>query len=220
MREKRVIQTMRGSKNQHALEDREPMKPRRKPQINRLFSGLLLGLFVASSGLATEINLGANLGYRQLKDPEMGKIYGDGFVYDLFARYFPLEKYGIELSYEGGYKREALIGLYQEDSRLTVGGIQLAGVFRYPVWKLAPYFKFGVGYFSYRQNIESEFVRFKVDHHKWTTVVGLGVTLDITGGLFLSAEVKYVPLQVQPFDIPVDLGGMRYLIGLGFRLPL
>lgn len=220
MREKRVIQTMRGSENQRAWECEVPMKSKRNRQMNKLAIGLLLVLFVAGSGRAAEINLGVNLGYRQLKDPGLNEIYGSGVVYDLFARYFPLERYGIELSYEGGYKKDALIGLYQEDSTLTVTGIQLAGAFRYPVWKLVPYFKFGVGYFSYKQDIESEFVRFKVDHNKWTTVVGLGMTLDISREIFLSTEVKYIPLEVQPFDIPVDLGGMRYLIGLGFRLSL
>jgi hypothetical protein len=220
MREKRVIRTMLDSKNQNAWDGQRPLNQRRRPLINGLLGGFLLVLFMAITGHATEINLGANLGYRQLKDPDLSEIYGDGFVYDLLARYFPVEKYGIELSHEGGYKRNALIGLYQENSTLTVGGIQLAAVFRYPVGKFAPYFKFGVGYFAYKQDIKSEFVRLKVDHHKWTTVAGLGVTLDIFRGLFLSAEVKYVPLQVQPFDIPVDLGGMRYLGGLGLRLPL
>jgi hypothetical protein len=220
MREKRVIRTTLDSKNQDALDGRRPLDARGRPPMSGPLGGLFLVLFMAITGLATEIDLGTNLGYRQLKDPDLGKIYGDGFVYELFTRYFPLESYGIELSFEGGYKRDALVGLYQEKSTLTVGGIQLAGVFRYPVGKLAPYFKFGVGYFSYKQNIESEFVRFKVDHHKLTTVVGLGMTFDIFRGLFLSAELKYVPLKVQPFDIAVDLGGMRYLAGLGFRRPL
>ncbi len=215
-----MIRTTLDSKNQNVREDQRALDTSSRPPASGPLGALLLVFFMAVTGLATEINLGANLGYRQLKDPKLGEIYGDGFVYDLLARYFPVERYGIELSYEGGYKRDALIGLYQENSTLTVGGIQLAGVFRYPVGKFAPYFKFGAGYFAYKQNIESEFVRLKVDHHKWTTVVGLGATVDVFAGLFLTAEVKYVPLKVQPFDIPVDLGGMRYLGGLGFRLPL
>ncbi len=215
-----MIRTMRASRNHQASEYEVSMKPQRSRQMNKLTIGFLLFLFVAGSGRAAEINLGVNLGYRQVKDPYLSEVYGGGFVYDLFARYFPLERYGLELSYEGGYKKDAVIGLYQEDSTLTVRGIQLAGAFRYPVWKLVPYVKFGVGYFSYKQDIESEFVRFKVDQNKWTTVVGLGLTLDISREIFLSTEVKYIPLEVQPFDIPVDLGGMRFLIGLGLRLSL
>jgi hypothetical protein len=211
---------MRGSKKSVRIGGRMPKKPKIKQQIHTSSIVLLLVFFVAGTSHAAEINLGANLGFRQLKDANLNSIYGNGFVYNLFVRYFPLEKYGIEFSYEGGYKKNALIGLYQEHSTLSVKEVQLAGVFRYPVWRLNPYFKFGVGYFSYQQDIESEFVLFKVNHNKWTTVVGGGVTYTLFGGLFLSAEANYVPLEVQPFDIPVDLGGMRYLFGLGFHLPL
>jgi hypothetical protein len=35
--------------------------------------------------------------------------------------------------------------------------------------------------------------------------------------LYLGAEVKYVQLKVMPFDIKVDLGGLRYLLGLGLK---
>ena len=38
----------------------------------------------------------------------------------------------------------------------------------------------------------------------------------MTEGLYLSGEVKYVPLKVKPFDEEVDLGGLRYLLGLGY----
>jgi len=167
---------------------------------------------------ASDIALGFHLGYRQLKDPNLKEIYGDGFVFNPYVSYFPLSNYGIDLSYEGGYKKDAPIGLFNEDSTLRVSGLQFCGIIRYPVGKIIPYLIFGVGYFSYKQNIQSEFVRFKVDHHKWTTIVGGGLSIDMYKGLFLTAEVRYVPLKVQPFDIPVDLGGLRFLAGVGFRI--
>lgn len=188
--------------------------------MKKLSISFLLILFFVQLSHATEINLGLNLGYRQLKDPDLNETYGDGFVYNPYIIYFPLDMYGLEISCEGGYKKDAPIGLFQEDSTLSVGGLQLCGIFRYRVWHLVPYFKFGLGYFSYKQDIESEFVRLKVDHHKWTTVVGGGVNLKLSKSLFIVAELKYVPLKVKPFGIRVDLGGMRYLIGLGLNLPM
>jgi hypothetical protein len=38
--------------------------------------------------------------------------------------------------------------------------------------------------------------------------------------LFISAEIKHIPLKVQPFEIPVDLGGWRVLAGVGYRISL
>ena len=35
--------------------------------------------------------------------------------------------------------------------------------------------------------------------------------------LFVAAEVRYIPLKVKPYEYEVDLGGIRYLAGLGFR---
>jgi hypothetical protein len=188
--------------------------------LKKVWIFILLVMLLTQANHASDIALGFHLGYRQLKDPDLKEIYGDGFVFSPYVSYFPLPHYGIDLSYEGGYKKDSPIGLFQEDSTLSVSGIQFCGIIRYPIWKILPYFKFGVGYFSYKQDIQSEFVRFKVDHHKWATIVGGGIRVDLYKGLFLTAEVRYVPLKVQPFDIPVDLGGLRYLAGVGFRITL
>ncbi len=169
---------------------------------------------------ADDIVLGIQLGYRQLKDPELKAIYGGGLVINPYVNYFPSSNYGLEFSYEGGYNKEAPIGLFQEDSTLSISGFQLCGVLRYPVWNIISFLKAGVGYFSYRQDIQSEFTRLKVDHHKWATIVGGGIRFNMYKGLFLTAEAKYIPLKVQPFEIPVDLGGWRFLAGIGFRMTL
>ncbi len=186
--------------------------------MKKVFIFVLLVMSLTQLNHASDIALGFHLGYRQLKDPDLKEIYGDGFVFNPYVSYFPLHNYGIDLSYEGGYKKDAPIGLFQEDSTLRVSGLQLCGIFRYPVWKIIPYFKFGIGHFSYRQDIQSEFIRYKVDHHKWSTIVGGGLSVDVFKGLFFTAEARYVPLKVQPFDIPVDLGGWRFLAGVGFRM--
>jgi hypothetical protein len=169
---------------------------------------------------AAWFTLGLNGGYRNLDDPLFGEIYGDGYVYEPYIRYSFSGSYSLELSYEGGYKKSGPIGLFQEDSTLSISGLQLTGLVRVPILRIrrvSTYFKVGVAYYFYKQDIDSEFVRQQVDHRKWTTVIGAGLSLSLFRGLFLTAEVKSIPLRVKPFDIQVDLGGMRILFGIGYQ---
>jgi len=57
---------------------------------------------------------------------------------------------------------------------------------------------------------------YKVDHKKSTVIIGGGLKFYLIKNLFLAGEVKFVPLKVKPFEEEVDLGGMRYLAGIGF----
>lgn len=172
------------------------------------------------AGNAARFSLGLNAGYRTLNDVALSEIYGDGYVYQPYIRYSLSYSLGLELSYEGGYKKKAPVGLFEEDSTLSVSGLQLAGIVGVPLMrlrKISTYFKAGIGYYFYRQDIDSEFVRQKVDHKKWTTFIGAGMNINLLRGFFLSAEVKSVPLKVRPFDINVDLGGIRILFGIGYQ---
>lgn len=195
---------------------REEEEGKRGPVKKTVIAAGLLILALPGFLLADEIQLGLEAGYRQLRDSSLRPVYGDGIVAVPYLQYYPFRLYGVELAYEAGYRREGRIGLFQEKSTLKVSGIHLCGVFRYPVWKLLPFFKLGVGRFSYVQDIDSPFVRFKVDHSAWTTVVALGVGVAVSERIFLQAQVKNVPLKVQPFDIGVDLGGLRVLVGAGY----
>ena len=181
---------------------------------------VLLIFFSVQIGRAAWFTLGLNAGYRNLDDLALGEIYGDGYVYEPYIRYSFAGSYSLELSYEGGYKRSGPVGLFQEDSTLSVTGLQLNGIVRVPVLRIrnvSTYFKIGIAYYFYKQDIDSEFVRQQVDHSKWTTVIGAGMSLHLFRGLFLTAEVKSIPLKVKPFDINVNLGGMRILFGIGYH---
>lgn len=171
-------------------------------------------------GSAAWFTLGLNAGYRYLDDLTLGDIYGDGYIYEPYIRYSFPRLLTLELSYEGGYKRTGPVGLFQEDSTLSVTGFQLTGVVPVPILRIrrvSTYFKIGIAYYFYKQDIDSEFVRQQVDHSKWTTVIGGGMNLYLFRGLFLTAEVKSIPLRVKPFDINVDLGGIRILFGIGYQ---
>jgi len=179
----------------------------------------LIFLFAQVSS-ATWFTLGLNGGYRNLDDLVLREIYGDGYVFEPYIRYSFGGSYALELAYEGGYKKSGPVGLFQEDSTLSVSGLQLTGLVRVPILRIrnvSTYFKVGVAYYFYKQDIDSEFVRQQVDHRKWTTVIGGGMSIHLFRGLFLTAEVKSIPLRVKPFDINVDLGGTRIIFGIGYQ---
>ena len=179
-----------------------------------------LVLLCVQAGSASWFTLGLNAGFRNLNDPTIGEIYGDGYVYEPYLRYSFAGSFSLELAYEGGYKKSGPVGFFQEDSTLSVSGLQLNGIVRVPILRirrLSTYFKIGLAYYFYKQDIDSPFVRRKVDHTKWTTVIGVGMSLNLFRGLFLTAEYKSIPLRVKPFDINVDLGGSRILFGIGYH---
>ena len=83
---------------------------------------------------------------------------------------------------------------------------------------VSPFVKFGYGSYSYQQTIESPYIAgHVVDGTKRSPGIGAGLGFFPVAFLFLSAELKYVPLKVKPFEEEVDLGGVRYLVGAGFR---
>ncbi len=193
----------------------------KKEEFMKKLTMCVIWIFLSvQAGSAAQFTLGLNGGYRFLDDPALGEIYGDGYVYEPYVRYSISYWLDLELSYEGGYKKSARIGLFEEDSTLSVSGLQLAGIVRVPFLRIrnvSTYFKAGIAYYFYKQDIDSEFLRQKVDHRKWTTVIGAGMNIHLFRGLFLTAEVKSIPLRVRPFDINVDLGGIRILFGIGYQ---
>lgn len=177
---------------------------------------LFLCVIIAQTAQATQISLGLNYGFRHVEDGVIQSTYGNGTVYVPYLRLTPLRNIGVEIAYEGGYKKSGTVGIYEENSTLSVNGWEFSGILYLPIRPLMGYIKFGMAYYSYKQDIESEFIRNPVDHKKWTNVFGAGAILALSKGLFLSVEVKTVPLRVIPFDREVDLSGIRIVGGIGY----
>ena len=186
----------------------------------KLLALLVLVLFFNPVLQAFDIIGGLNFGRRWIDDPDMKDIYGQGYVFQPFLRYNYTNLLAIEVAYEGGYKGDGRIGLFQEESTLSVTGWELSGILYYRINNFVPFIKFGVGFYGYKQDIASEFVRFKVDHHEITYILGGGMNVFLNNSIFLNTEIKYLPLKVKPFDREVDLSGMRVMLGLGFRFAL
>jgi hypothetical protein len=181
---------------------------------------LLLFLFSVHMTQADELSAGFLAGRRLIEDPAVKQTYGDGMVFYPFLRWTTNRFLSFEVGHEIGYKKSGQVGFYEENSTLEIQGWELCTVLHYPLKRLTPYVRLGIGYYSYKQEINSEFIRLKVDHHKLALVIGAGMNVPVYKGLFLTAEIKHVPLKVKPFDSTVDLSGLRFLLGLGLRIRL
>lgn len=168
-----------------------------------------------------DINLGLFYGQRTVNDSDIRNTYGNGSVYFPFVALNIWKGITIGGGYEGGYSRDGEIGVYKESTSLRVTGAEFFIGYKLRTKIISPYLKIGYGSFSYKQTIDSPYLgEYKVDHKKTTMTVGGGLKFYPLKNLFLAAEIKYVPLKVKPYEYEVDLGGMRYLAGIGFTFKL
>ncbi len=182
---------------------------------------LILALLLLACGdlFAFDISAGILYGPRYVNDREIKRTYGKGMVYSPYLAVRIVNGIFLGIGYEGGYSRTALLGLYQEKGTLKMEGYEIFIGYQLKLKYLSPYVKLGYNYYTYRQRVESPFLEtFRVDDHKMTVSFGGGLKAHLLKFLYLALEARYVPLQVKPYDIEVDLGGIRYLGGMGFTL--
>ncbi len=184
--------------------------------MRKLFA--LLSLLVFSLALpALQLQLGVKGGARTVFDPDIRDVYGNGYTIFPHIDMALSERLYLSAGYEVSLWKEAQIGIFQEKTTLRVDGLHLLAHYRLKGGKLQPYLCAGLAYLHYKQTVESEYA-LEVDDHKLSFLVGAGVSYSLNQLLFLSGEVRYVPLKVKPYDEEVDLGGFRFLAGIGIRL--
>jgi hypothetical protein len=178
---------------------------------------------LALSLAAVEIQPGFYFGARTVADSSIKATYGNGTVYFPCLSVKLWKGLLVGLGYEGGYNKDGKLGVYQEPATLKTSGVELFAGYEFRLGRFAPYLKLGYGRFSYSQAVESAYVgNIKVDETKSTMTVGGGLRYYPLGetGVFLAGEFKYVPLKVKPYEDEVDLGGFRFLGGIGYSFGL
>ncbi len=162
-------------------------------------------------------DFGCTFGLRTLNNSDLKQIYGNGInIYPSLN----LNMHGliIGIAYEAGFKREGVIGIYQEQASLSVSGPEFFLGYELNLGKFAPYIKAGYGLYSYNQKISSEYLAdFPVKGSKGGIYFGGGFKIFPTGKLFISAEARYNQVKVKPYDVEVDVGGLKLNGGIGFR---
>lgn len=192
---------------------------------NKNISGfliLIIFLTIVGTNLLTAsdrpgFDLGCTFGLRTLNNADLKDVYSNGMnIYPSLN----LSWHGlmVGLAYEAGFKREGLIGLYQEQASLTVSGPEFFLGYELSLGPIAPYFKVGYGLYSYNQKISSEYLQdFPVKGTKGSLMFGGGLKIFPVKKLYLTAEARYSQIKVKPYDVEVDVGGLRLNGGLGFR---
>jgi len=179
----------------------------------------VLVLLLAASGRAWDIKAGIMGGARTASDPDIRRVYGGGSIYYPFLAVGLVKGFSLGAGYEGGYSRSGVIGSYQEATTLKVSGPEVFAGYWFRLEPLSLYVRAGWGSYAYRQTVDSPAARdFPVDSSRGALLVAGGVHVFFSEHLYLCGEVKYVPLKVKPYDREVDLGGFRYMAGVGYAV--
>jgi hypothetical protein len=192
----------------------------RSREMKKTTMAMILVLVFVVAGYSVELSLGFQYGLRTVTDSKIKDVYGNGTAYFPSLRLMIWKGLELGAGYEGGYKRDGVIGLFEEKTTLQVTGFELFTGYGYKMNIFEPYARLGYGFYAYKQTIESEFIPFKVDHKKSVLTLAAGLGVYPLGGLDLSLEAKYVPLKVKPIDEEVDLSGWRLALGAGYSFKL
>lgn len=186
----------------------------------RTAAALLIILGAPLAAPAMTLHFGVHLGAQTINEAKVKEAYGNGFIHVPYLQVFVAGNVFLGLSYEGGYEKGALLGVYADQATLTMRGLDLTLGYEIRSKAAAGYLKAGYGLYAYRQTIPTTpFAAARpVDHRRSTAVAAAGVKVYPQKFFYLAAEVKFVPLKVKPYDVAVDLGGWRFLGGLGFSV--
>lgn len=180
-------------------------------------SVVLILMILIVGVLQAEIHLGVRMGKQRVNEQAIRDVYGDSFVYSPFIRYEGRESwFAIEVAYEGGYSQEAPIGIFEENSVFSMYGFEASLVISYRFSMVAPFLRVGFGRYYYKQEIDSEFITEQIDSSEWSYLFAGGLNIYLPKGFYLLGEFKFVPLDVRPREIMIDLGGYRITAGIGF----
>jgi len=181
----------------------------------------VLLITITAGSAAAQVQLGLRTGQHSIFDATVRDVYGNGWIFVPFVRITSTRtQLAVEFSYEGGYNQSAPIGIYDEMSTLNMYGLEVSAYAWYRFGMVVPYLKLGIGYYFYNQEIESEFVDKKVQGSDQRLLFAAGMDIDLFKGLYLTGEVKAVPWLVAPYGVEVELGGLRYMVGIGYGFDL
>jgi len=170
---------------------------------------------------AVTFRAGLWCGPQKINDAKIRSVYGGQTV---FLPYLEIQIWkGLTIGggYEFGYNREGKIGLHDNPTTFRMSGLDFFLGYELRIKDAAFFAKIGYGLFSYKQTIDNPSLSdYKVDHTQSAVSFGAGLKYYPARFIFLAVEARYVPLKVKPYDYEVDLGGFRYMAGLGFAFDI
>jgi len=172
-------------------------------------------LISISAAHAVEVNLGGFFGIRTVNDSAIKDIYGNGTVVRPYLGLNLKNGLGIGVSYEL-YDRLGTVQPYEEPARLKISGPEVFFGYFLKLKKFRPYIRAGYGFYSYDQEIVSDYLAgYSVKAKKSGPHVSAGLCFAFFKTVYAAIEVKYAWLKVRPIEEEVDLGGWRFSGGIG-----
>jgi hypothetical protein len=189
--------------------------------MKKIITAVMILACVAHGQAAVTVRPGVFFGPQRINDQKIRSVYGGESVFLPYLEAQVWKGLTVGLGYEFGYSREGKIGLYADPSSLRMSGLDVFIGYELRQKKFAVFVKTGLGSYAYRQTVNNPYVSgYKVDHTKSTIPLAGGLKIYPHKLFFMAAEVRYVPLKVKPYDYEVDLGGFRFMAGLGLSLDL
>jgi hypothetical protein len=171
---------------------------------------------------AVTLQAGFWMGSRTVLDSKIKASYGSGSVVLPTLQASVWRKLFVGASFETGYEKNASLGVYFDPTTLSVQGFDVFLGYEFGSKAIAATVKAGYGLFQYKQTVvgNAYVADYKVDHRQSTVVAAVGLKIYPKKFFFVAGEAKFVPLKVRPYDYEVDLGGWRFLGGLGLSFDL
>ncbi len=99
-------------------------------------------------------------------------------------------KLTVGIGYEGGYKKNAQLGIFNEPATLSVQGFEVFADYNFATGSLVPYLHFGVGFYTFKQDVESPYAG-SVEDKQVAMTVGGGIKYYLSGGFFAGVEINF-----------------------------
>ncbi len=182
---------------------------------------LTVVIMTALSLGAVSVDLGLSYGGRNLADDDFKDIFGNGNVFcpELSVNVFKGLTLGVLM--ETGYDKDGQLGnVIAYKSNLKVSGFEAFIGYTLDLKRFHPFIRLGYGSYKYEQTIDathlpSEYTN--LEETKSVVTYGGGIKVDLIAGLYLGGQVRYVPMKLTPVENEIDLGGLRYLVTVGYR---
>ncbi len=177
---------------------------------------LFIVLIIAITGIvsAIDFDLGLNYGFRTINDTSVKDNFGNGSVYNINGSINIIKNFSLGIGYEGGFSRTAEIGLNKDKSKLELAAFKIFGAYRFKIKKIISNMKFGLDFFSYEQKISS--FNKTIDGNKLGFFIAAGIKFYPINNFYISAEINYIFLNINPINKDVNMGGFCINTGIGY----
>ncbi len=189
--------------------------------MKRIIYTLLAVVFVVSYSYSMTLTGGVGLGLGMVSNSDLNETYGNGFVYNTYISFGIAGQFSLGIGYEGGYKKDGDVGIFDDVATLEISGFQLFAEYKFKSEKLVPYLKLGYGYYTVKNSFTSEEMgKYEFSEKGSGIILGGGISFPLSKSFFITGEVDYLFLEVKPFINSVNSGGIRLLAGLAVKFDI